>query len=577
MSELNTAIDFVDARSLGTPDHPLHPYMLSASLPLFDMVYQFFVQKIGDLDELKEYSTKKTSYFQGEFQNPTKNMHIMLGELRMLFSKAVDENSKMSVGDFQKQLTTIIARAKEFGFDKQARDMTEEFLIDGRFALFTDGIKNFSEGADGVKKMTNYQMLYESAARVLGIQPETEKGKLFQSLSNIFSYNVTQEKKDLSVAIRTAAVLQNTLSHGGIDTNDYFDIAIYQFLMLKKLLYWDDKISQNKIPRNILENAMLYQMSQTIISATQKYVDGIQNKALVPTAQRVLASEFYSHMIELLLLSLYGEYTYVENGEILIKNAYIYLNDPKIAANHDEIIRKMISLRDTIVPVYENKIKPLYTVHDQSSRIEFERLITQLNGIINLLSSKNYREYQNDPYVANGDDSLHANLPKYDPRNGVLVTKLTAEGAKNLDIPLVSQKTTESSEGATASPEKEQIAKIFTSVLSLQEPIDANSLAKIPQGYLIQVDIDGKQIKMIYHAKNRNIISFIVENENRKIRIVDIMALPQLRAVAASLSEYEKNISEILKQNPDVSDGNILISLSKNQIQISGKFFPLVK
>lgn len=577
MSELNTAIDFVDARSLGTPDHPLHPYMLSASLPLFDMVYQFFVQKIGDLDELKEYSTKKTSYLQGEFQNPTKNMHIMLGELRMLFSKAVDENSKMSVGDFQKQLTTIIARAKEFGFDKQARDMTEEFLIDGRFALFTDGIKNFSEGADGVKKMTNYQMLYESAARVLGIQPETEKGKLFQSLSNIFSYNVTQEKKDLSVAIRTAAVLQNTLSHGGIDTNDYFDIAIYQFLMLKKLLYWDDKISQNKIPRNILENAMLYQMSQTIISATQKYVDGIQNKALVPTAQRVLASEFYSHMIELLLLSLYGEYTYVENGEILIKNAYIYLNDPKIAANHDEIIRKMISLRDTIVPVYENKIKPLYTVHDQSSRIEFERLITQLNGIINLLSSKNYREYQNDPYVANGDDSLHANLPKYDPRNGVLVTKLTAEGTKNLDLPLVSQKTTESSEAATASPEKEQIAKIFTSVLSLQEPIDANSLAKIPQGYLIQVDIDGKQIKMIYHAKNRNIISFIVENENRKIRIVDTMALPQLRAVAASLSEYEKNISEILKQNPDVSDGNILVSLSKNQIQISGKFFPLVK
>ena len=126
------------------------------------------------------------------------------------------------IGTLYKQASSLNLR------DSSAKALVEQFLLDGRFALY------------GGTSNAKYQQTYEDIAKIIGIERTDAKSKLFQSLADIYSRNLfTQKRTDARFTINTfgptAIEIAKTFNQSEIERKDFFDIAIYAYNILRKM------------------------------------------------------------------------------------------------------------------------------------------------------------------------------------------------------------------------------------------------------------------------------------------------------------------------------------------------------
>lgn len=559
-----TGIEFVDPRMNTTNGKNIFfMYRLpNETKILFEYLHTFFDTKVKTLDILKQYAKTGTSWFTGSpsesiIKNPTKNTYRLLGEMQMIFSQAV--NNQITSDVFKTKILDIIATAKNFWLETKASDLLEKFLIDWRFALF---LNEWDKGSQ-------YQVLYDQAASILGIVPQDGKWKLFQLLSNIFSKNLIGAKADNSTALNTATVLQNTLSQwekNGIETKDYFDISLYSFLILQKMVVWNEATNQNIIQRSELEGKTLYQIYITIFSATQKYVDGIKDETLKLNAQKSLVSDFYNDMLSWLVNSLYGTYAEDVGGKINLKSAFIYRGDPKLSdKNHDEIVNLLTTTYQTASQIYKWKIIGIYGTWDATSKNILEKNLVELEGFIALVGNKDYRQYQNSPYAS--DPVTH--LPNYNPQKKVL---------ERYESSLPNNTSQTSAPETTTSQNAEDITrttKIFTQLAGLSAANAVTLTNTSGTLYNVRFAVNQNLVQAVYDSSKMSISNIVILKWNQKITINDPLTFPQFRGVIASIGAYQMRLQLIMQQNPWILGNDAVIFIEKNQIQIQWKIFSL--
>lgn len=185
--------------------------------------------------------------------------------------------------------------------------------MDGRFALY------------GGATNARYQDIYEAIAKMIGIQNDGGNSKLFQNLSNIYSQNLFNQKKTGAVNTikidtygQTAAELKRTLSQGGVNQKDYFDIAIYAYNILNKA-----EISPELLSLDTVSDSVTYDLLTTFLYATKKYVDSVSDSDLQKRTVSGFSSQFYDHILTTVSNSLYKNFVVSSSGSLFLQSDYI--------------------------------------------------------------------------------------------------------------------------------------------------------------------------------------------------------------------------------------------------------------
>lgn len=412
-----------------------------------------------------------------------------------------------------------------------------------------------------------YQELYNSAASVLAIQPTTGKGQLFQVLSNIFSRNLIESDGENDTLIKATKSLQGTLNNGEINTKDYFDISLYASLILKKMIFLDEKLQHNVIPRAVLENSALYQIYTTIFHATQRYVDGIADVNKQTIAQKSLVTHFYIEMLESLVVSLFGEYMENVDGKILLKSSFLYRGDPKLSShNHDEILSHLTSVHRVFSDMFQKKIRHLYGNNESQTRIALEASLARLQGFLTIADSKNYRQYQENPFLAEGNSVL----PRYSVSTHTLVTESSARASEAVTQTSVNTPILPTQNAA----ENRQIAAVLSHMMG--QRISEESVKRAKNGYVIEMFVTDKRLSFIYDPSKMMVSSLHITAPQRSIRVIDTLSVQNFRALLLSLPSYEARIQKISQEHPETAGKNVSILIGSSQIHIDGKVFALV-
>lgn len=576
-SPKNTAITFINPR-LEIPNankDQIIPFIFTKNeeaRKLFQLLQAASEERVETVNSLKNYSRRISVQFGSDqgIANPTKRKYRLLGKLQTIFSQAV--NGEIEVDDFRKQTEYILAQTKEFSGENPASNMIEQFLIDGRFALFND---------------TNplYQKLYDEAAKILSINPTTEKGKMFQVLSNIFSKNLLEAKMSSSqMAIDTVNTLANTLtqSKNEIVTNDYFDISLYSFLLLRVMadengqeqgILADDKnlitvFYRTILSRKTLEGDALYRLYSTIFNATQYYASGLSDKQ-VDNAQGALATDFYTPMMYLLVNSLYQTYTVNDDGKIMIANSFLSRGVPELSSsNHREIIANISKIYELAKDTFDQHIKNSSHPSAIRAKNDIQKYLAELKAFIDIVS-ENYLQYQKNPYKAHAQTFL----PLYDAYTGQ-IEHFSAENEKNPENNSGENQENIQSESVnspadTENPETERIAKILTGLAGLMiKPENIAPKDTIFASFATETD-KGK-ISGNFDSKN-NVISAVVIDGKYRLVFADIFSLNDFKILLSKISGFYGLVDKISEQNIDTKNSQIIINMKSKIIQIGSK------
>lgn len=580
-SAKKTGITFLSARG-DYENAPLIPHVFRAdghASELFKFLEIASQERMKTVDALKNYTKTNQSHFNSDTENisnPTKKMYRLLGDLQIIFSRAV--NSEIDINDFRTKTEEILQRTKEFDLEDAARKMIEQFLVDGRFALFAE---NNGQNAE-------YQKLYDSAANILGINPTTPKGKMFQVLSNIFSRNILESKNSNSkMAIDTINVLSNTLTQAKdeIATNDYFDMSLYSFLLLRVMADVEGKemASENKslvnifyqtiLGRTSLEENSLYRVYDTIFNATQRYVTGI-DKSASENAQVALATDFYVPMLYLLVNSLYQTYTTNEGGEIYIKDAFINRRIPELSShNHKEILKNLTNTYSIASDIFERRLKATGNNNAVRTKLEMQKYLKQLDGFIKMIDGDTYESYEENPYISESNSLL----PQFDLKNNNLVKKSLKNSATNINKtesvpPTETQKIPENST-SQGDASIQRISKILNTFLGVN--ISEENISKIADNkYSVKAIHQGKNISFQFDVTN-NTLSYLNIDSKPKMFFSDALLITVAREIFTKIPTYEPYIDKIIKNNNLGEVQAVSIHFAQKRIQIGTKFFPL--
>ena len=369
---------------------------------LFRVLSARFHNQVEWVDLLKSYSsddTTPTTQASEWMLNPAKRNHLMLLELKSLLSHIVTlkGTSKSNVD----RIAEIYRDAKSLKMESStAKKTIEQFLLDGRFALYG----NISEVGKG------YQENYEKIAQMIGITPSSGKSRLLQNLADIYSGNLfLQTSKNSTFIIDTfrptATTLLSTVQTGWIDQKDYFDIALYAYNIL-------DKVQDNGVlSRDYIENNATYDYLTTFFYAGNKYMNSIDDPDKRNKTISSFSSQFYEKMLSMIVGSLYHTFMKEDHGALFLWSAYADTKSVKINIDTLRYIYKLnwiiSNVNDTIRSAYEG-----WADMDVYTKIQKET--SRLNGLASLLDpekrNENYKKYIESPYVAEIENGIA--LPK---------------------------------------------------------------------------------------------------------------------------------------------------------------------
>lgn len=345
--------------------------------------------------------------------------------------------------------------------------------------------------------------------------------------------------------------LKNTLSVGEIDTNDYFDLSLYAFLMF-------EKISDGKIlNKSILEGATLPELYVTIFQATQKYAAGISNEDLANTAQKSLLMYFYKPMMELFVRSLYATYTYVEDGKIFLSTQYVIREDPQFSASMEANLKNIYNVLNSIrLSKIQDRDKTM------SAYVSLENNIVSLQGFIGLIQKGNYKNYILNPYLANADTGLPS------VKNGVI---------QQLDSLVTSTPPANNTPVADSDAQRIQVTNILKRTLNIST-LKPDLLVLTQNGYALELDFTDYNIYFVYNTSTQMMNSITIHAKKySNIRVVENLSLGTFPAFMSSVPLYLNRIDALSGDASIKTDDPILLFPSRNQMQVSGKFYPMIQ
>jgi hypothetical protein len=300
---------------------------------------------------------------------------------------------------FQEQITDIAADAHTLAVGNDIQLRLERFLTDGRFALF-----------GGTRVNAQFADIYQVVSETVGKAPLTAHAKLLQKLSDIYSRNLVAQKKDLAFSkidtySPTAYELAKTLDSTDIEQRDYFDIALYAFNVLKqaedKSLFIDEAVYAHPT----------YTLIQTVLVATDRYVNSIEDPKRKDITYQGIALHFYDHILTILARSVYHTFMQEEDGYIYLKSTFRPTqNEPKI--HMDETLIRDFQEIDGRLTLVSERLNAQYGANSENSVfLSIKKSIALFHSFARLLDYESYSEYIKLPYVR--DASSDIVLPSY--------------------------------------------------------------------------------------------------------------------------------------------------------------------
>ncbi len=384
----NEVFEFVNPRvNIGDDKDTFFNYRLpKKSMILFRALSSNFRKKVENIDIQKRYAyqwaltEENVSSF---LLNPSKKNHNMLVQLYALLSRAVDpwansENLVINIGRLYEQAKLLNIQ------DNTAKIIVEQFLLDGRFALY------------GWVANSRYQGIYESIAKMIGIEPTSGKSYLLQSLADIYSRNLFTQKRTVnSIKIDTywptAVELEKTLQKNEIDQKDYFDIAIYAFNILRKT-------EENSLfSQSTLEDTSTYTYLSIFFRAANLYIESIEDIAKKQQTVMSFSKQFYDYIITTLSHSLYSYYTVSEGDAIYLSPDLREGTKLKISEEFKQNIDNINAVIEFVSPSIEALwSSSWWSDIDTYTRIQDE--IIRLKAFWGLIEENNYKDYIKSPY-----------------------------------------------------------------------------------------------------------------------------------------------------------------------------------
>lgn len=127
------------------------------------MLHTMFHDKVAQIDIMKSYanSAAYSSDLAGSMwlKNPAKINHFLLLELKGTLSQGLQ--SQTTFDAFNRKIAQIRERAKVLAIGNTVNATFEEFLTNGRFALFSNTVS------------PKYERIYQEVASIVGITPTT--------------------------------------------------------------------------------------------------------------------------------------------------------------------------------------------------------------------------------------------------------------------------------------------------------------------------------------------------------------------------------------------------------------------
>ncbi len=395
----NEVFEFVNPRvNIGDDRDTFFNYRLSGDAKtLFQILSLFFKARIDNVNLLKDYGEKAAYDTQPVSSvwllNPAKINHQMLLELSGLLSQVVDAKGNMN--DLVAKIGNIYNVTKDMNLEwPSAKKTIEQFLLDGRFALY------------GGATNTQYQEIYESIAKMIGIQIDWGNSKLLQNLSNIYSQNLFTQKKLGSNSVikidtysQTATELRRTLEEGWIDQKDYFDIAIYAYNILNKT-----EISPAMMGIDTVSDTATYDLLTTFLYAGKKYISSVTDPELQKRTISGFSSEFYDHLLSTISHSLYKNFVAIEGWGIFLSSEYVKWVVPKLPEWLGKNIIGLNAILDDVAPSIQNEFFQINGDSDVAIRMKKELL--RLKGFEKMTDPESYKNYVITPYKADSSEGL---------------------------------------------------------------------------------------------------------------------------------------------------------------------------
>ncbi|PID84575.1 hypothetical protein CSB09_00210 [Candidatus Gracilibacteria bacterium] len=388
---LGTGIEFADPRvNTSNKKDAYFMYRLPKKTKiLFEMLQVSFQDRVQAVRLIKQYSLENREFNPSNkvkwLKNPTKKIHRLLGELQFVLSEAVTNND-MSPEKLSREYYRILGVANKIDPNNKIPKIMEQFLIDGRFALFQK------------KNNLQFKAIYNTVAGIVGVAPTSRKTKLFEALSSIFSENLIEKDMRLTgihTYLRAAEELKKTLDMGEMDTKDYFDLSLYAFKIFEKM---SDK--NNRIEKEALEDdkGVVFQIYITIFKATQQYIKGLANGSDRENAQQSLVIQFYEPMMNRLRLSVYGTYVVVKDGTLYLRDDIVKRDEAQVSIAFRTYLTEVTDLAEKI---YNSQLEKAHENSDNTQSISrLKTDIIYLKGFLAMIRKNAYKGYLNDPYVA---------------------------------------------------------------------------------------------------------------------------------------------------------------------------------
>ncbi|MBC7503980.1 hypothetical protein H7169_03335 [Candidatus Gracilibacteria bacterium] len=432
-NDKNTGLDFVNPRiDGGKGEDVFFMFKLpTPTRPLFQMLHLLFRDRIKQVNLIKDYASN--SLLTGDtinslIYNPNKKNYYLLDGLKSVLSRAVQ--SQMEPSDFRTRIEKIHAESQILVKGNSVQSTLESFLTDARFAIF------------GNVRNTQFNAIYTETASILGITPESGKGKFFQYLSDIYSRNIIQQRRDdtfsgVDTYSPTADGLERTLDNENIESKDYFDIALYSYQLLQKAQ------DQQMFTSESLGSNATYGLIKTLFGATNKYIQGLGNIDMQKSAYQTLVIQFYSPIANAISRSLYTNYTTTTDQKIYLGKQYLDGNEIRFDSKIRENLESSYAL---LKRSYEN-IAPLYTADEQQyTLISWRDSIIRIGAFIDMTAEGRYREYQKSPYIVKdiGGTLLPAlnmdgSIEKYKNNPPALTPNPEIPAAEIINIPVVDE------------------------------------------------------------------------------------------------------------------------------------------
>lgn len=541
----NEVFEFVNPRvNIGDEQDTFFNYRLPSNAKiLFRALSTNFRKKVENIDISKQYG------FLGAYTeantnslliNPSKKNHNMLVELSALLSRALStwansENLVTNIGRLYEQAKLLTIQ------DNTARTVVEQFLLDGRFALY-GGLAN-----------SRYQWIYESIAKMIGIEPTSGKSRLLQSLADIYSRNLfTQKRNSNRIKIDTywptAIELEKTLQKNEIDQKDYFDIAIYAFNILKKT---EDS---NLFSQATIEDNSTYIFLSIFFRAANLYIESIDD---IPKKQQTVMSfskQFYDYILTTLSHSLYSYYTVSEDDAIYVSPDLREWTKLKISDDFKQNIDNINGVIEFITP----SIESLWSSSGGSDVDTYTRIqdeVIRLKAFWSLIDETNYKEYIKSPYKSLSWSKIP--LPVIDEKSSLVV---------HADVSVIEK--VKNTKLLTTDPRIMEVQKIWPEAQTSSWTLEGDYVRVIRAPYTIARD-DGSsstvEISALY--KDGNLSDLIIFYNDYTIQVVsDTLSTSIYYSLLSDLKYYLKTIDDTLNWQP--TTGDIRIFPLKKRINI---------